>query len=117
ARPAGGGGAATGLGPRVPPRLRCSAPQCEGLAPEPFSPAVFQDPPRPAIYPLSLHDALPISRHVLFVNEPWASGTSVVVVNAGRSEEHTSELQSRENLVCRLLLEKKNGAEDTGPGR
>src|SRR5690606_39285507 len=27
---------------------------------------------------------------------------------AGRSEEHTSELQSRENLVCRLLLEKKN---------
>src|SRR5436309_11964424 len=28
----------------------------------------------------------------------------------GRSEEHTSELQSRENLVCRLLLEKKNGS-------
>src|SRR5690606_40247181 len=31
-----------------------------------------------------------------------------IVVLAGRSEEHTSELQSRENLVCRLLLEKKN---------
>src|SRR5690606_41162427 len=30
------------------------------------------------------------------------------VQNTGRSEEHTSELQSRENLVCRLLLEKKN---------
>src|SRR5436309_7802943 len=29
-------------------------------------------------------------------------------ISAGRSEEHTSELQSRENLVCRLLLEKKN---------
>src|SRR5690606_39487715 len=29
-------------------------------------------------------------------------------VHSGRSEEHTSELQSRENLVCRLLLEKKN---------
>src|SRR5690606_41040374 len=29
-------------------------------------------------------------------------------INAARSEEHTSELQSRENLVCRLLLEKKN---------
>src|SRR5690606_41914446 len=33
-------------------------------------------------------------------------GAEVVIV-AGRSEEHTSELQSRENLVCRLLLEKK----------
>src|SRR5690606_40235543 len=31
-----------------------------------------------------------------------------IVVGTGRSEEHTSELQSRENLVCRLLLEKKN---------
>src|SRR5690606_40375667 len=31
-----------------------------------------------------------------------------VWINLGRSEEHTSELQSRENLVCRLLLEKKN---------
>src|SRR5690606_20418941 len=31
--------------------------------------------------------------------------------HAGRSEEHTSELQSRENLVCRLLLEKKNTKE------
>src|SRR5436309_9971898 len=31
-----------------------------------------------------------------------------VQVRDGRSEEHTSELQSRENLVCRLLLEKKN---------
>src|SRR5690606_42156404 len=33
---------------------------------------------------------------------------------ARRSEEHTSELQSRENLVCRLLLEKKNSAHKTG---
>src|SRR5690606_3412411 len=37
-----------------------------------------------------------------------AAGTQVVLVDAARSEEHTSELQSRENLVCRLLLEKKN---------
>src|SRR2546430_7053031 len=36
-----------------------------------------------------------------------------VVGIAGRSEEHTSELQSQSNLVCRLLLEKKN---DTPPG-
>src|SRR5690606_39399242 len=35
------------------------------------------------------------------------------VVEPARSEEHTSELQSRENLVCRLLLEKKNAIADT----
>src|SRR5690606_40199604 len=38
----------------------------------------------------------------------WAAkGTVLLGVRAGRSEEHTSELQSRENLVCRLLYEKK----------
>src|SRR5690606_40646843 len=36
-------------------------------------------------------------------------GRPGVTLNYGRSEEHTSELQSRENLVCRLLLEKKKG--------
>src|SRR5690606_40263576 len=35
--------------------------------------------------------------------------------NKNRSEEHTSELQSRENLVCRLLLEKKNNINDDAP--
>src|SRR5207302_9653601 len=63
-----------------------------------------------AIHPLSLHDALPISPSLrsapdraprLCSNRPAVSATL-------RSEEHTSELQSRENLVCRLLLEKKN---------
>src|SRR5436309_9094007 len=48
---------------------------------------------------------------------PWALGAEGVSHLAGpdarRSEEHTSELQSRENLVCRLLLEKKK----TGPYR
>src|SRR3712207_7873844 len=43
---------------------------------------------------------------------PWSSGTTRPIalaapVEAGRSEEHTSELQSRQYLVCRLLLEKK----------
>src|SRR5436309_7620052 len=38
----------------------------------------------------------------------WASlGSTVTTPDSARSEEHTSELQSRENLVCRLLLEKK----------
>src|SRR5688572_32659516 len=68
------------------------------------------------IYTLSLHDALPISR----LRTAWStsrersSGTAPLTWQAGsgssvaRSEEHTSELQSQSNLVCRLLLEKKN---------
>src|SRR5690606_41177176 len=38
--------------------------------------------------------------------QPWAKAQGMAQVLATRSEEHTSELQSRENLVCRLLLEK-----------
>src|SRR5690606_39804832 len=85
------------------------------------------------IYTLSLHDALPIceknsDKEFDFDNDPiepmivdgWvkANGTTLgadcgigiaaqLAVLTSRSEEHTSELQSRENLVCRLLLEKK----------
>src|SRR6266700_8267067 len=63
----------------------------------------FNDTATTEIYTLSLHDALPIcvpavhQRHVHRRPEP----------RPHRSEEHTSELQSRENLVCRLLLETK----------
>src|SRR5690606_14592852 len=46
-----------------------------------------------------------LSRDVVI--EPGVQLYGATVVGAGRSEEHTSELQSRENLVCRLLLEKK----------
>src|SRR5947199_7672419 len=66
------------------------------------------------IYTLSLHDALPISYWMLPWN-PWAlSGSKLLAIPANtarstRSEEHTSELQSLRHLVCRLLLEKKNG--------
>src|SRR5690606_40837494 len=97
-----------------------------------------------ALYPLSLHDALPIYLPVVALKakgaaddrEPTGIKESVLRAGAGpdafvvddhllggksqrqsvliegedgvsRSEEHTSELQSRENLVCRLLLEKK----------
>src|SRR5260370_13826087 len=68
----------------------------------------FNDTAPTEIYPLSLHDALPISS-ALFARppgqqRPQAHGPS----RGGRSEEHTSELQSHLNLVCRLLLEKKN---------
>src|SRR5688500_19928694 len=78
-----------------------------------------------AIYTLSLHDALPISRpHVVAGlgrdDQLVAVGLEVVgqvaaevllraaVRRRTRSEEHTSELQSPCNLVCRLLLEKKH---------
>src|SRR3712207_7262521 len=44
----------------------------------------------------------------LFVNEAAISGLILVSLVPARSEEHTSELQSRQYLVCRLLLEKKN---------
>src|SRR5688572_31870336 len=97
---------------------------------------MFADPPTTHIYTLSLHDALPIfyalnasferTRHVTD-GQPMSGDGGAVEVNfqnwnlhllferqvddarhAGhRSEEHTSELQSQSNLVCRLLLEKK----------
>src|SRR5690242_20837853 len=73
----------------------------------------------PQIYTLSLHDALPIypevvagmlnaSRHASTLAALTARERDVLALMAeGRSEEHTSELQSHVNLVCRLLLEKK----------
>src|SRR2546427_9551869 len=72
----------------------------------------FNDTATTEIYTLSLHDALPISassssssrfarsRRISRAFESFTARNS-------RSEEHTSELQSQSNLVCRLLLEKK----------
>src|SRR5207302_4927087 len=101
-----------------------------------FSPARA---PAPATYTLSLHDALPIlaallggdaelaRRRAAQLHPRQAGPHHVVGVPAvdhrvaepvgheRRSEEHTSELQSRENLVCRLLLEKKKKRE--GPAQ
>src|SRR5688572_33282520 len=88
----------------------------------------FNDTATTEIYTLSLHDALPISARSggsLFNIDVWlkkaiendfvpgprlaASGREICGVGGlmDRSEEHTSELQSQSNLVCRLLLEKK----------
>src|SRR2546427_12726700 len=88
----------------------------------------FNDTATTEIYTLSLHDALPISRrhacraledrerrfrsvpHPLrLVAVHWrrALGQGREIESDHRSEEHTSELQSQSNLVCRLLLEKK----------
>src|SRR3989442_7133704 len=79
----------------------------------------FNDTATTEIYTLSLHDALPIctwvapacrrGKKLVCSSAVWLSGAM-----ARRSEEHTSELQSRPHLVCRLLLEKKKKAkEDT----
>src|SRR3712207_9179203 len=90
----------------------------------------FNDTATTEIYTLSLHDALPISSMqaskkclavaVAVAASTTSGGESVSVATAAsrspsilerwkwvRSEEHTSELQSRQYLVCRLLLEKK----------
>src|SRR5437868_14472293 len=88
----------------------------------------FNTPPTTVIYTLSLHDALPISAnsHRLIdirgphcrvwdppvlvrpdADEEDSDTISVSTAPQDRSEEHTSELQSRFDLVCRLLLEKK----------
>src|SRR6478735_5657622 len=65
----------------------------------------FNDTATTEIYTLSLHDALPISCSM--VPAQPAHSVTVGSPRSPRSEEHTSELQSPCNLVCRLLLEKK----------
>src|SRR6266508_6824854 len=66
----------------------------------------FNDTATTEIYTLSLHDALPIFAPPAPVTMTPEVSTHVLRVPR-RSEEHTSELQSRGNLVCRLLLEQK----------
>src|SRR3712207_8877401 len=99
----------------------------------------FNDTATTEIYTLSLHDALPICRpsswsYLTSTTSSGRSGTqerslpafqrlcapgircssplAPFTTSAFRSEEHTSELQSRQYLVCRLLLEKKNKNDD-----
>src|SRR5438067_11371156 len=88
----------------------------------------FNDPPTTEIYTLSLHDALPIfvkycatwlgsSRieiaKMIGMTPALLTRSGMNVLPPERSEEHTSELQSRFDLVCRLLLEKKNIKKET----
>src|SRR2546430_17556706 len=74
----------------------------------------FNDTATTEIYTLSLHDALPIFGLALQVPQGRLNAVDHTDAEAAaapevinRSEEHTSELQSQSNLVCRLLLEKK----------
>src|SRR2546427_4996576 len=97
----------------------------------------FNDTATTEIYTLSLHDALPIFSFmrnafkalavcaVLLASASTASAQVSIGISIGpppppradgdlsRSEEHTSELQSQSNLVCRLLLEKKKNHEQS----
>src|SRR5687768_18198737 len=67
----------------------------------------FNDTATTEIYTLSLHDALPIFQRISLGHDGSIHGGRRDLRRTGRSEEHTSELQSRLHLVCRLLLEKK----------
>src|SRR4051812_49940985 len=79
----------------------------------------FNYPAPTEISPLSLHDALPISPAAFVISASTAfsrsSNSPRYLAPASRSEEHTSELQSHVNLVCRLLLEKKKKGARTNP--
>src|ERR1035437_8695095 len=95
---------------RVDTRPLALAPALTGLYPSVLCSSVFfffffNDTATTEIYTLSLHDALPISLWPeIPATEYGACKWPIILL---RSEEHTSELQSRQYLVCRLLLEKK----------
>src|SRR5438034_4819636 len=85
---------------------------------------MIRRPPRSTLFPYTT-----LFRSSRTGGTRWCSGTScpadgsrsagdahTVAGSAGRSEEHTSELQSHSDLVCRLLLEKKKGAKEAATG-
>src|SRR5690606_40806435 len=99
--------------------VNCYPYVCGGILPVAIYCTSFStDAATTVIYTLSLHDALPIFRRGREDRPPRGAAharagrdlhglRAEVERHVDRSEEHTSELQSRENLVCRLLLEKK----------
>src|SRR5438094_3493673 len=91
-----------------------------------LAPSLYHDTATTELYTLSLHDALPISSRARSLRRararaeraawraaspsPWRGWRTASA--RSRSEEHTSELQSPYDLVCRLLLEKKKETSD-----
>src|SRR5260221_4149502 len=101
--------------------LRCTPASLYLLSPRPplfLFFFFFNDTATTEIYTLSLHDALPICQRPprappkssMSFSSPAKRKTSTI---SERSEEHTSELQSHSDLVCRLLLEKKKNTKST----
>src|SRR5260370_42541566 len=89
-------------------RLRCFFFFIISFSPTSFFFFFFNDTATTEIYTLSLHDALPIyQRLCVGCNREIRGKACRIRARYPRSEEHTSELQSHLNLVCRLLLEKK----------
>src|SRR5437867_6476280 len=99
----------------------CPQPVCDRRVPS-LRCLFFHDAVTAETYTLSLHDALPISKSSGWPGRSWrrarirarVSSCARASTSALRSEEHTSELQSPYDLVCRLLLEKKKNR-DTAP--
>src|SRR5947209_9648770 len=72
---------------------------------------MIRRPPRSTLFPYTtLFRSPPVRSPGWVAWRGWRSRSARCRTAEGRSEEHTSELQSRQYLVCRLLLEKKNGA-------
>src|SRR4249920_2419603 len=113
--------------PEHPRRLRVPLPSdrvesmpAEQLIGDSRSAFFFNDTATTEIYTLSLHDALPIChRRKRAAHTLGANADRIGELRVGgrheRSEEHTSELQSRPHLVCRLLLEKKKKNKQNRP--
>src|SRR5690349_25071547 len=84
---------------------------------------IVRRPPRSTLFPYTTlfrsphrepalgFDHRSLNQPVEVVTGDWDAGCAYAKVLAGRSEEHTSELQSRRDLVCRLLLEKKKNTQ------
>src|SRR5690606_41962362 len=107
-------------------RPLCTPPPSIFFAPRFFLLSILPLPPRSPLFPyttLFRSSILSVSKvpviGVVLTLEPSATNSRApiskepVASNWSRSEEHTSELQSRENLVCRLLLEKKKRAQSS----
>src|SRR5205823_10904821 len=112
-----------------PPTLTCARPRPPPHTPHHSTSSPAHPLPTPHLHSLSLHDALPISPAPARNGDYAQQHAHIAEGNAGqgcfeeregsggqgRSEEHTSELQSLAYLVCRLLLEKKNVGVRCGP--
>src|SRR5688572_31103740 len=68
---------------------------------------MIRRPPRSTLFPSRRSSDLTIANPLLSMASQWRLRTHWARRRSARSEEHTSELQSQSNLVCRLLLEKK----------
>src|SRR2546427_9451197 len=78
-------------------------------------PPLFRPPPPPPPSALQTDRSPPARRRACAGHSPVLSGPLGVPASGQRSEEHTSELQSQSNIVCRLLLEKKKNSSHRAP--